>query len=186
MVWQLFVRWKNNPVIDVFKDAEFADFRHCLGYEMKRLQRAGLGSRRRKAEPLTEAEEELLWSKGLLGDSSPQSLVDTIIVMNGLFFALRSGDEHRQLRSDPCQTQMIEKPGQRPYLEYVEDASKNRPGGLKGRRLKPKIVQHHNPENPARCFVRLFKLYRSLLPKIRQIEPFIFVRWRSPGLTVGL
>lgn len=78
---------------------------------MKRLQRAGLGSRKRKAEPLTEAEEELLWSKDLLGDSSPQSLTDTMVVMNGLYFALRSGDEHRQLRSNSCQIQVIERPG---------------------------------------------------------------------------
>ena len=91
---QRFVRWKNNPAIYVFKDAEFAEFRRCLDSEMKRLQRAGLGSRRRKAEPLTSAEEEILLEKGLLGDSTPQSLVDTILVMNGLYFALRSGAEH--------------------------------------------------------------------------------------------
>ena len=115
---------------------------------MKRLQRVGLGSRRRKAEPLTSAEEDILWEK---------SLVDTILVMNGLYFALRSGAEHRQLRSNPCQIKVIEKPGQRSYLEYyVEDMSKNRPGGLKGRKLKPKIVQHHdNPDNPATLYACL-------------------------------
>ena len=58
---QRFVRWKNNPALDIFKDDEFAEFRQCLDSEIKRLQRAGLGSRRRKAEPLTETEEELLW-----------------------------------------------------------------------------------------------------------------------------
>lgn len=178
---QRFVRWKNNPAIDVFKDAEFAEFRRCLDSEMKRLQRAGLGSRRRKAEPLTPAEEEMLWKKGLLGDGTPQSLVDTILVMNGLYFALRSGAEHRQLRSNPCQIQVIEKPRQRPYLEYVEDTSKNRPGGLKGRKMKPKIVQHHdNPDNPARCFVRLFKLYQSLLPKDRPKNAFYFQPLKTP------
>ena len=61
---------------------------------MKRLQRTGLGSRRRKAEPLTEAEEDILWENGLLGDSTPQSLVNTILVMNGLYFALQSGAKH--------------------------------------------------------------------------------------------
>ena len=31
--------------------------------------------------------------------------------------------------------------------------------------MKPKIVTHHaNAENPARCFVRLFKLYLSVCP----------------------
>ena len=85
--------------------------------------------------------------------------------MNGLYFALRSGDEHRNLRHNPCQIQVVERQGERPYLLYTEDISKNRPGGLKGQKHKPKVVQHHsNTENPARCFVRLFKLYMSLCP----------------------
>ena len=46
--------------------------------------------------------------------------------VNGLYFALRSGEEHRQLRHDPCQ-----KPGERAYLIYKENISKNHPGWLK-------------------------------------------------------
>ena len=60
---------------------------------------------------------------------------------------------------------MGEHPGERSFLRYTEDVSKNRPGGLKGRNIKPKVVlQHANLENPKRCFVRLFKLYMSLCP----------------------
>ena len=48
---------------------------------------------------------------------------------------------------------------------YTEDVSKNHPGGLKGRKIKPKIVYHHaNTSNPERCFVRLCKLYNSRCP----------------------
>ena len=135
---------------------------------MKRLQRAGLGSKKKKAEPLTAEEEELLWTKDLLGSGSPQALVDTMVVMNGIYFALRSGNEHRQLRSVPCQIEVVEKPGEHSYLVYTEDISKNRPGGLKGRKLKPKHVCHYdNPQNPERCFVRLFQLYQQHLPADR-------------------
>ena len=50
--------------------------------------------------------------------------------------------------------------------EYTEDVSKNRPGGLKNRKMKPKVVVHYlNEENPERCFVRLFKLNTSLCPQ---------------------
>ena len=122
---QRYLRWNGNPGIDLFKDACFADFRMCLDSEMKRLQRAGLGSQKKKAEPLTEDEEELLWNKDLLGCKTPQALVDTILFMNGVYFALRSGSEHRQLRSEPCQIQVIEVEGQRSYLKYTEDISKN-------------------------------------------------------------
>lgn len=54
--------------------------------------------------------------------------------MNGLYFALRGGTEHRNLRHKPSQIQLIEKVGERPYLMYTEDVSKNHPGGLKGRK----------------------------------------------------
>jgi len=85
--------------------------------------------------------------------------------MNGLFFALRSGQEHRNLQFNNCQIQVVERVNEVPYLEYREDISKNNPGGLKGRKHVGKVVQHHaNTENPSRCFVRLFKLYKSLCP----------------------
>ncbi len=71
--------------------------------EMKRLQSLGHGSNKRQAEILSQDEEEALWEKGLLGDATPQTLLDTMVFCNGLYFALRSGQEHR-LR--PCQVQL--------------------------------------------------------------------------------
>ena len=55
---------------------------------MKRLQAAGKGTQK-KAEIITYEAEEILWEKGILGDGNPQSLLDTILFMNGLYFALR-------------------------------------------------------------------------------------------------
>ena len=82
-----------------------------------------------------EKQNHLQWRKrkccGRKGYQA-RALVDSILVMNGIYFASRSGKEHRQLRSDPCQITLYERPGARPYLEYVEDTSKNRSGGLKG------------------------------------------------------
>ena len=87
-----------NPSLDIFKNPEFDAFRRTLDAEMKRLRRAPdmpLGPKR--AEPISGIEEETLWENGLLGSHSPQALVDTMVYMAGLYFALRSGDEHRQL-----------------------------------------------------------------------------------------
>ena len=131
-----YMRNNGNPGLDIFRDKEFAEFRAVLDSEMKRLQAAGLGSQKKQAEPITMEEEELLWQKGLLGESTPQSLLDTMVYMNGLYFALRGGKEHRDLRYNPSQIQLIEKPGERPYLLYAEDISKNHPGGLRGRNVK--------------------------------------------------
>ena len=79
----------------------------------------GLGSKHKQAEPITEEEEEMLWEKRELGDHTPQSLLNTIVYMNGLYFALRSGKEHRNLRFSPSQINIIEKDGDRAHVEYV-------------------------------------------------------------------
>ena len=150
------------PESDFFTDPEFSALKSSLDSEMKRLQSQGIGSQKRQAESLTIEDEDILWEKGLLGDSSPQTLLDTIVFCNGLYFALRSGAEHRQLRFNSSQFELIEHP-ERPYLKYTEDISKNRPGGIKGRNVKPKVVIHHaNTENKDRCFLRLYKKYISL------------------------
>ena len=64
---------------------------------MKRLQEKGLRSKHKIADPITEEEEEILLEKEQLGDTctTPQVLLNTIIYMNWVYFALRSGKEHR-------------------------------------------------------------------------------------------
>ena len=113
------LRWNGKPDIDFFCSSDFSDFRASLDAEMKRLQDKGIGSKRKQAQILTVENKETLWSKDLLGDKTPQSL----LVYVGLFFPLRNGREHRQLRSLPCQIEVIEHSG-RPYFRYIEEISK--------------------------------------------------------------
>ena len=98
------------PSINYFTDTDFPHFKASFDSEMKWLQSKGAGSHKRQAEVLTE-EEETLWTKGLLGDSSSQTLLDTMVFYSGLYFALRSGKEHCQLCSHPCQISIVEQPG---------------------------------------------------------------------------
>ena len=175
-----FVR-TNGMNVDIFKDEGFAKCRAVLDLEMKRLQAAGKGTMQKKAEIISYEIEEILWEKGILGDGNPHSLLDTMLFMNGLYFALRGGKEHRQLRHHPSQIQLVEKPGERAYLVYREDISKNHQGGLKNRKIKPKIVMHHaNIENPKRCFIRLYKLYNSLCPPNRPNNTFYLQPLQKP------
>ena len=170
--------------IDLFKDTAFAPFQATLDGEMKCLQSVGLGSKKRQAEVITEEEEEKLWSTGQLGDSSPQQLLNTILYYCGLYFALGSGKEHRQLRRSPPQIELFERPAERAYLRYSEDVSKNHPGGLKGRNIKPKVVYHHaNTSNPQCCFVRLYKHYMELCPPDAPANSFYLHPSRSPTET---
>ena len=149
------------PDIDFFKDPEFADLKSSLDAEMKKIQSSGKGSIKKQAEPLSLEEEELLWEKKLLGDHSPETLLNTIVFMNGLYIALRSWNEHRDLRqsmSDPT----FEPPDERAFFKYTVDTSKNRPEDSKDVRSSQRLLS--NPENPQRCFVELFKKYNNLCP----------------------
>lgn len=75
----------------------------------------------------------------------------------------------------------MEPSGGVPYIEYTENVSKNRPGGLKHRKIEPKKVKHlPNYQRPERCFVRLFKAYCAHhLPKVEH-NSFYLTPLRNP------
>ena len=119
-----FLRTNGKPELDFFKDGKFAQFRTVQDSEMKRLQGAGVGSVQKKAEPISHEEEELFWQKGFLGADNPKSLVDTMFYMNGVYFALRGGKEHRNLRHQSSQIQLVEKSGERLTLSTMKTSPK--------------------------------------------------------------
>ena len=159
---QRYIR-QDRPEINIYKSPTFAGFQKTLDGEMKRLRSTGLGVRRRQAEPITIEEENLLWERGLLGDHTPQVLLDTMLFLCGIHFALRSGEEHRSLQVS--QLELIFPPDSPAHLVYTENFSKNNQGGLLHRKVKPKQVTcYANEENPSRCLVTLFQKYMSHRP----------------------
>ena len=64
---------------------------------MKGNESAGVGLTRKQGEVITLREEEQLLEKGVFGDSQPQQLLDTLVYLFGIHFALRGGNEHRSL-----------------------------------------------------------------------------------------
>ena len=108
-----------------------------------------------------------------------------MVYMNGIYFALRSGKEHRELRFNSSQITLVERDGEWPFLQYTEDESKNRPGGLKGCRIGRKIVKHHaNISDRSRCFVRLFSVYRSHCPTTPKCNCFYLQCLKKPTDTL--
>ena len=161
------------------KDPQLAGFQRTLDGEMKRLRSIGLGARKRQAEPIQVSEENALWEKGLLGCITPQVLVDTMVFLCGLYFALRSGQEHRSLTFD--QIELFEPDDGPAYLVYTENVSKNNTGGLAQRKVQAKQVVHHsNTSNPERCFVQLFKIYHQHCPQVNKSSAFYLTPLKKP------
>ena len=155
-----------NHEISIFEQSAFQQFRMVLDGELKSMCT--------KREPtLLRKRWKRLWEKVLLGDHSPQALSDTVVYLIGLFFALRSGEEHRRLRYRPSQITLIQPPSGKPYLHYKQDISKTNQAGLKQRKLIPKEFVHYcNEENSSWCLVRLYQLYNSLCPPDRPDDAF--------------
>ena len=78
------------------------------------------------AKPITHNDEEKMWSQGVLGDSTPKQLVETIIYMCGLYFTVRCETEHYNLRDGDIE--IVEWPGQTEHVIHNESSSKNNLG----------------------------------------------------------
>ncbi|CAC5391425.1 unnamed protein product [Mytilus coruscus] len=162
-----YYRHQRSSSINFFTDPEFLRARQVLDAVMKERATEGLGANTRKqADVISVDEEKSLYDKGILGVDNPQQLLDTLLYLCGLHFALRGGTEHRRLRlnSNPQITGPFQdKDAKLRYLLYKEDVSKVNAGGLKHRKVVPKCVRaFENPENRNKCIVTVFEKYKSL------------------------
>ena len=158
--------------VNILSNPVFCQFRASLDARMKELKATGQHKVKR-AQVITEEQENCLWEKDLLGDQKPQQLLDTLIFYIGLSFALQSGLEHRRLRFYPSQIQVVEPESVRSYIMCTEDVSKTNKGGIAHRRREPKqVIQYANEVHPERCLIRLYKLYVSKCPLDRPNEAF--------------
>ena len=67
---------------------------------MKQRALDNIGTVKRQAELISMKHEEELWSKGILGEDTPDKLYNTVLFLIGINFGLRAGDEHYYLRRD--------------------------------------------------------------------------------------
>ena len=124
---------------------------------------------------MTFTDEDLLWSLELLGTYSPEVLLHTVVFSLGLHCALRAGKEHRSLRSPPfkSQFQILNDSGGKVFVRYTKDFGlKTNKGGLKHRKLDPKVVDVYPSSNQDRCPVAILLKYLSLLLKSRKCKAF--------------
>ena len=101
--------------------------------------------------------------------------VDTIVFMIGKGCALRAGKEHRALCSPPFNSQFefLHDSEGSVFLRYSEESGfKTNKGGLKHRKVEPKVVDVYPIEDIKKCPVRLILKYLSKLSKDRKCEAF--------------
>ncbi len=152
----------NGRNVNFLDDPQFSTIKRVLDAKMKELSQKGIGINRKQADIITIHQENALWNKGLLGTDTPQKLLDTIVYSIGLNFALRAGQEHRNLRTGPTsQLKLIPSDDEgRRYLLYKEDVSKTNCGGLLHRKVEPKVTRaYENAACPERCIVRMYEKY---------------------------
>ena len=94
---QHFLR-QNGNFVSFLDDNDFLRMRQVLDARMKEVSKTGLGSSHKRADIISPEQESILWVKGFLDSNTPAQLLDTIVFSFGLNFALRAGQEHRNLR----------------------------------------------------------------------------------------
>ena len=94
------------------------------------LREQGKGKRKRKADSLTEVEEETLWQHGVLGHSTPQSLNYTVFYQTSQHFGTRGCQEHHQMYIQDLKFVHSPTTGEVEYVEWREGITKTRQGGL--------------------------------------------------------
>ncbi|XP_050414113.1 uncharacterized protein LOC126828378 [Patella vulgata] len=149
-------------LVKLLSDPIFNELRNTLDNSMKIGASKGNGLLTKQADVISIDEENIMWKQGILGNSNPQTLLDTIVYLFGLNFALRSGGEHRNLTLDQL---CIGENEQAPYLRYTEKISKTNQRGLKEFRVNPKCVTAYGSDDPKRCIVKLYQQYLSLRPE---------------------
>ena len=162
---------KNNGcAYSINTDVEFKKSNEILEGKARQLRMEGKGKRPHATRPISHEEEEELWTKGRLGDGSPETLLHTMWYNNTQHFGLRARQEHHSMSLDNFRLS-ADDDGISEFIEFLEDPTKTRQYGLhpKKRVSTPKMFA----TNDNRCPVQLFKLYVSKRPlHLRQSGPF--------------
>jgi hypothetical protein len=163
--------------VRLLSDPCFKELQNSVDKLMKERADRGLGLHTKQAKVITPEEEDTMWAKNILGMSSPQTLFNTMVYLNGLNFALRSGDEHRNLTHGQLQLGNNEE-GR--YLEYTENISKANRRGLKDVKVPRKISKAYESKGSDRCIVKVYEKYLEMCPEVQPDTPFYLQPLKRP------
>ena len=128
------VKCKRNVTFIDKRGCKFGSLNSALNFQMKEKAGKGIGTAVNQANFITEEQENYLWENGFL-------LCHTLVWVFGIQFALRAGQEHRNLRFQNSQLSLQLDESSHEFLRYVEDISKTNDGGLSHLHIKRKVAR---------------------------------------------
>ena len=115
-----------------------------LDGRIKRLTATGIGMMKKQAQPLTPAQEDLLWEKRIFMTDTADGLLNALFWYSCKCFGLHGGNERRQLEVDQYSLENGR------YLCFVGKSAKNYQAGLQHRKLHNKdLCTYSMPESGA-------------------------------------
>uniref|UniRef100_A0A8W8MMW5 ZMYM2-like/QRICH1 C-terminal domain-containing protein n=1 Tax=Magallana gigas TaxID=29159 RepID=A0A8W8MMW5_MAGGI len=161
-------------------DNIFTATKQALKAKQKDLKQKGKGNRPQKADPLSDDDINIFYDSGVLGVTSPQSLLNTVWFNNAIHLGLCGHQEHYNL----CwgDISLHKNPDGTEYLQHYERQTKTRTGAntRDTRTVLGKLfsIPHLNENNP----IEVYKKYASLRPQgfCEPNDPFYIATRTNP------
>ncbi len=155
------MNWRN---IKLLEHSTFVLLCNTIDNKMKQLSKDRIIRQKNQAQPISLEQEDHMWRSGILGNDTPEKLVNTLLYLVSVHFALHVCDEHKALKVGAFSQLKIKVNPKTNlwFLEYNKHRAKNHQGGIKSLHYKNKIVKaFENVDNPEHCIVRIFEKYMS-------------------------
>ena len=176
----------NGHNLKLLDNNAFVCLRNTVDNRMKQLSKQGIVRQKNQAQAISVEQEEHMWQSGILGEDTPEKLINTVLYLIGVHFTLCTCDEYKSLKVGTFSQLKIkvDPESNQHYLEYVEHHSKNHHRGIKSLHHKMKTAKaFENLDNPECCIIRLYEKY---LLKYPSMDPkYSFDLYLRPLATVS-
>ena len=153
---------ESNYGSSIINDIEFAKTRQAIKAKTKQLKRIGKGNKPNASSPLTDEEMDVLYTKGLLGCATPESVINNLWLNNCVYFGMRGCTENRNLQWGDVK--LLSDQSGLEFLELNERQTKTRQGD-DIRNVRPVKPRMYAVQGSNRCPVTLYNFYREKRPQ---------------------
>ena len=88
----------NGRTVKLLDNTAFSRLHNTVDNKMKQLSKARIICQKNQAQPISLQQEDFMWRNGILGDNTPEKLVNTVLYLISVHFTLYACDEHKNLK----------------------------------------------------------------------------------------